>query len=138
MTAETSDDKLSILLVEDDDVFRLVLARSLRARGYDVQVAAGYEEAVDVAVARPPRLALVDLRMPGRSGFDLIEAIKRIHSPTVVVVLSADRSDASRREARKRGAAVYLTKPADIDDIVATLNHAVENSEKGQARPRVE
>ena len=128
MTVQTSGSERSILLVEDDDVFRLVLARALRARGYEVQVAAGYEEAVDMVVARPPRLALVDLRMPGRSGFDLIDAIRRIHPSTVVLVLSADRSAASREEARKRGAADYLTKPADIDDIVAALTSAAASA----------
>lgn len=128
MTVPTVGGELSILLVEDDDVFRLVLARSLRARGYDVQGAASYEQAVDLLVGRPTRLALVDLRMPGRSGFDLIDAIRRMHASTVIVVLTADRSAASREEARKRGAADYLTKPAEIDDIVAALSRAAERA----------
>ena len=58
----------SILHVYDDETFRRVLARSLASRGYDVGTAANYFEASDRLLAQPPRFAVVDLKMPERSG----------------------------------------------------------------------
>ena len=114
----------SILVVDDDATFRGALARSLTSRGYDVWVAADYFEAVGRVLAQPPSFAVVDLRMPRRSGFELIEEIKRISSGTIVVVLTADRSPESMAEAKRVGASAYLTKPTDADEIVAALLRA--------------
>jgi two-component system response regulator RegA len=82
----------SILVVDDDATFRGALARSLTSRGYDVWTAANYLEAVGRVLAEPPQFAVVDLKMPGHSGFDLVEEIKHVHPPTTIVVLTADHS----------------------------------------------
>jgi len=111
----------SILLVEDDEPFRSVLARSLRARGYQVWLAANYVEAVGRVLAEPPQFAVVDLQMPGRSGLELIEEIKRLQPGTTIVVLTGDRSLESKADALRRGASGYLTKPTDTDELIAAL-----------------
>jgi two-component system, response regulator RegA len=114
----------SILLVEDDEALRLVLARSFRSRGYDIRVAGNYDDAVASVQKSAPRSALIDLRLPGRSGLELVEAITRHHPEIVVVVLTADRSSESVAEATRRGAKGYVTKPADTDEIIAALTAA--------------
>jgi two-component system, response regulator RegA len=114
----------SILLVDDDEAFRLTLARSLRSRGYDVRIAGGFDEALAGMRANAPKSAIVDLRMQGRSELDLVEAITRHHPDIIVVVLTADRSPESAAEAIHRGAKGYVTKPADTDEIIAALTAA--------------
>ena len=113
-------DAPSILLVDDDDAFRSVLARSLRNRGYDVRVAATHEEALASVRLAPPLYAIIDVRMPGRSGVELVEALKRAHPTTTVVVLTGDRSEGVIAAVGRSGAS-YLAKPADTDEIVAAL-----------------
>jgi two-component system response regulator RegA len=124
MTAPASSRPPSILLVDDDETFRAALARALMSRGYDVRVAANYVEAVARVLAEPPRFAVVDLRMPGRSGLELIEEIERISPATMIVVLTGDGSARSKAEARRLGAAAYLTKPTDADQLLAALARA--------------
>ena len=128
MTAPRAGALPSILLVDDDESFRLALARSFRSRGYDVRVAGSYDEALASVRTNAPQSALLDLRMSGRSGLELVEAIARHDADIVVVVLTADRSAASEAEAIHRGAKGYVVKPADTDEIIAALTAA--------ARPR--
>ena len=114
-----------VLVVDDDGMFRTVLARSLRSRGYHTDVAGSYDEAINRVMLSPPRVALVDLHMPERSGFELIDAIKRIHPTTVFIVLTADRSPESIEAAAARGVFRYLTKSTDEEEVVAALNAAL-------------
>ena len=124
MTAARTGARPSVLLVDDDEAFRLTLARSFRSRGYDVCVAGGYDDAVASVRMNAPQSALVDVRMPGRSGLELVEAMTRHHPDIVVVVLTADRSATSEAEAIRRGAKGYVRKPADTDEIIAALTAA--------------
>ena len=63
---------MTVLVVDDDDAFRERLARALRARGLEVQTAVDYDSALGAARATPPDRAVIDLRMPGRSGLELV------------------------------------------------------------------
>jgi two-component system response regulator RegA len=114
----------SILLVDDDEVFAGRLARAFRDRGYDVRVAADYEEAMAVARDESPELAVVDLRMPGRSGLELVRGLRAVDPSTKVLVLTGYGSIATAVEAMRLGAIHYLPKPADADDILAALHRA--------------
>lgn len=112
----------SLLIVEDDDRLRPRLARALRERGFETREACDYESAVQAARQESPEFLLVDLRMPGAgSGLDVIREIKAIDASTVVVVLTGYGSIATAVEAVRSGAAEYLTKPADVDQIVAAF-----------------
>lgn len=109
----------SILVVDDDEVFRRRLARAFEDRGYDVRTADGYDAAVAAAEEESPEQAVVDLRMEGRSGLELVQALRRIDPSTRIVVLTGYGSIATALEAVRLGAAHYLTKPADVDAILA-------------------
>lgn len=111
----------TLLLVDDDAIFRDRLARSFRDRGYEVQVAGGFDVAIDLAQEESPELAVVDLKMPGRSGLDLVRALKDVDAATRVIVLTGYGSIATAVEAMRRGAENYLPKPADADDIIAAF-----------------
>lgn len=119
--AERETDAASILVVDDDRVLRERLAKALRERGYDVRAAADYEDAVAAAREEAPELAVVDLRMPGGSGLDLVRALKQLDATTRVVVLTGYGSIATALEAVRLGATHYLQKPADADEIIAAF-----------------
>jgi two-component system response regulator RegA len=112
---------VSILLVDDDDTFRQRLARALAQRGYDVREADSPATAVALASEESPELALVDLRMPGGSGLELVRDLVRIDPATNVVVLTGYGSIATALEAVRLGATHYLSKPADADEILAAF-----------------
>ena len=112
----------SLLLVDDDDVMRSRLARALVARGLRVLQAANYDEAVEHLEFESPDMAVVDLRMPGKSGLDLVHDLERKSPPTRVVVLTGYGSISNAVEAMRAGAVNYLSKPADADQILAAFN----------------
>jgi len=110
-----------LLLVDDDDTFRTVLARALTRRGFEVRTAADVPDALRLASESPPSHAVVDLRMPGASGLELIEALRRGSPDARIVVLTGYASIATAVSAMKLGATHYLAKPADADQIVAAF-----------------
>ena len=141
--ASSADSRPTLLLVDDDDVFRDVLARALRRRGYAVVTAADADGAYAVAEDDPPEYAVVDLKMPGASGLTLIERLRALESTTRIVVLTGYASIATAVEAVKLGALDYLSKPASADEIATALerdhgNSAIEVEHNPQSVERVE
>jgi two-component system response regulator RegA len=110
-----------MLLVDDDAVFRQRLAAALASRGIEVRTAGDGAEAMALAKAESPEWALVDLRMPGGSGLDLVRELKVLDPATQVVVLTGYGSIATAMEAVRLGARHYLTKPADVDEILGAF-----------------
>lgn len=107
----------SVLVVDDDERYRERLVRALTRRGYDVREASNASEALASAKQDSPEYAVLDLRMPGPSGLELLEALLAIDPTTNAVMLTGYGSIATAVEAVKAGATHYLTKPADVDDI---------------------
>lgn len=112
---------MKVLVAEDDPVFSDVLATALRRRGFEVTVALSCEHATALIAQGHPDAALVDLRIGSGSGLTLIPLLTRGPRPARTVVLTGYGSIATAVEAVKLGASQYLTKPADIDAIVAAL-----------------
>jgi two-component system response regulator RegA len=108
-----------VLVVDDDDTYRTALARAFERRGFQVLVAASVAEALAHIETEAPDFASVDLRMPGSaSGLELVQRLIARHPSAVVVVLTGYGSIATAVEAVKLGAANYLTKPADVNDLL--------------------
>ena len=114
----------SILIVDDDEALRERLAKAFRGRGYEARTAASYEQAVAFAEAESPEYAIVDLRLPGRSGLEIVKALKAIDAETKIVVLTGYGSIATAMEAVRLGAVNYLSKPADADGILAAFSRS--------------
>ena len=123
---QSDDERSTLLLVDDDDVFRRVLARALERRGYAVSVAASVDAALTSAIEQPPEYAVVDLKMPGASGLVLVEKLLDLDPNTRVVMLTGYASIATAVEAIKLGAIHYLAKPCDADQVVAALDKSSE------------
>jgi len=119
-----ADAALTVLVVDDDLTFRARLVRALEARGFEAWPAASGEEGLERARKESPEFAVVDLRMPGVSGLDVVRDLKAIDPTTNVVVLTGYGSIATALEAVRLGATHYLTKPADVDDILAAFARA--------------
>ncbi len=121
------------MLVDDDEVFRERLARALRDRGYEVATAADHDSALAAAQARKPDFAIVDLRMPGLSGLELIGPLLALSPGARVVVLTGYGSITSAVEALRLGAHDYLSKPVDADQIIGALTG--ESARPAEAAP---
>jgi two-component system response regulator RegA len=123
------DPRPSLLLVDDDGTYRERLARAITARGYEVRTAVDAETALALAEADSPEFAVLDLRMPGDSGLELLRRLLIIDPTTRVLMLTGYGSIATALEAVRLGAVNYLTKPADVDDILAAFNPEGANPE---------
>jgi len=110
-----------MLIVDDDEVLRERLARAFRTRDYEVATAANYEQALAHARRDSPEFAVVDLRMPGPTGLELVRELRALDPATKIVVLTGYGSIATAVEAMRLGATNYLPKPADADDILAAF-----------------
>jgi two-component system, response regulator RegA len=103
----------TLLIVDDDEPFRAALAEALGRRGYAVSIADGPSAALELAGKQVFEYALVDVRMPGGSGIDLVRALKAIDEGTRVVILTGYGTIANAVEAMRAGAIDYLTKPVN-------------------------
>ncbi len=115
-------DQSTALLIDDDDVFRGRLARAFGSRNWTVQEAADADQALILTSQLRPDLILVDLRMPGRDGLDLIPDLRSREPEAVIIVLTGYGSIATTLAATRLGADHYLSKPADVDQILAVYD----------------
>jgi two-component system response regulator RegA len=113
-----------VLIVDDDATFRTRLGRAFSERGYHVELAPDAAAALEIAKAGPPELAVVDLRMEGPSGLELLKSLKSLREDLRVVILTGYGSIATAVEAMRLGATNYVAKPADVDDILAAFQKA--------------
>ncbi len=103
----------TLLVVDDDEPFRTALGRALAARGFAVTLAASADAAEERAREQVFEYALVDVRMPGESGIELVARLRAIDEGTRVVVLTGYGTIANAIQAMRAGAVDYLVKPAD-------------------------
>lgn len=111
----------AVLLVDDDEPFRLSLARALRRREMIVHCAASIAEAVSLAATHPLAYAVVDLRLGGENGLELVRILRETMPDVRVVLLTGYGNIASAVTAIKAGAVDYLAKPTDVDGLMAVL-----------------
>ena len=116
-----------VLFVDDDPTFRKVLERELRAFGYVVEAFPAAEPALGRLAAFEPDVALIDLRLPGQDGMDLLKRLIR-HDPQLpVIVLTGHGAVPDAVAAMRLGAHDFLTKPASLDVLETSLQRAVEH-----------
>lgn len=131
-----------IVVVDDEEPQRRVLAGFLRKAGYEVEAVGSPDEALAVVAARTVDLVLTDLRMPGRTGVELLEAVRGLNPEIPVVVMTAYGTVASAVDAMKRGAADFLGKPVDLDELEVLVARTLERralvSENKALREQVE
>jgi two-component system KDP operon response regulator KdpE len=116
-----------VLVVDDEPQIRRALAINLRARGYQVDLAATGEEALKAAADRQPDVVVLDLGLPGISGLEVIEGL-RGWTGVPIIVLSVREREADKVAALDAGADDYVTKPFGINELLARLRAAVRRA----------
>ena len=111
----------SLLIVDDDEPFRVRLTRAMERRGFEARSVGSVAEGVREARANPPEFAVVDLRLEDGNGLDVVEALRAADANTRIVILTGYGAIATAVAAVKIGAVDYLSKPADADEIEAAL-----------------
>lgn len=114
----------TLLIADDDRLVLATLAEGLRRAGHTVLEAASGEEAIAIAGEQPPDLAILDMRMPGRSGVDVAVWLRE-RTDTPFIFLSAYGDTAAVEEAVRAGALGYLVKPLDVQQILPTIDAAL-------------
>jgi DNA-binding NtrC family response regulator len=116
----------SILIADDDQVARDLLAEALGAEGYQVRVAGGGEECLRMAEAEPFDIALVDLRMPGVDGLAVLRKLSVMQPELSVVILTAFATIETAIEALSAGAHDYLSKPFRMEEIKMVVRRTLK------------
>jgi Response regulator containing CheY-like receiver, AAA-type ATPase, and DNA-binding domains len=119
--------KSTIIVADDDEMVREVLARQLMAKGYDVRSAADGAEAWEMFQKQPGEILMTDLDMPRMTGQELIAKVKQ-HSPAaIVIVMTGHGTLDSARKIIQLGCDEYLLKPVeDIDEVDLVLKRSLE------------
>jgi two-component system response regulator RegA len=120
----------TILVVDDDEVFRTRLVRALGSRGFAACGAADHAAALEAARATHADRAIVDLRLPGRSGLEVVRDLKSLRPRISIVVLTGYASIATAIESVRLGATNYLSKPVDVDQMLAAFEPTASGSER--------
>jgi DNA-binding NtrC family response regulator len=130
-----------ILVVDDEVNARTALAELLREEGYDVETAADAFKALGKYEAFAPHVVVTDLKMPGMDGIDLVKKIRAEEDPAAVVVMTAFGAVETAVDAMRAGAADYLTKPLNFEELLVVLDKVLETEqlrrETRQLRARV-
>ena len=116
------------LVVDDDDIFRNRLCRAFTARGWEAIGAADGASALEISSQSSPDLAVVDLRLPGMSGLEIVQGLRSLDETTCIIMLTGYGSIATALTATKLGANHYLSKPADADQILNAYSKLMEGS----------
>ncbi len=124
-----------VFLLDDDDLIVSMLARALKGEGYDVQPETDPNEVVDKIRSFSPDVVMLDLKLPGKSGMDILKEITERGIGAQVIMLTSDDTAETAVRAMKLGAADYLTKPFDMDEVKLVIASIVE---KGKLRSEVE
>lgn len=112
------------LLVDDEKEFVHTLSERLQTRNLEANVAYDGEQALQIAEQDAPDVMVLDLKMPGIDGLEVLRRIKKNHLHTEVIILTGHGSEAERQLALELGAFAYLNKPVDVDVLAQTMKEA--------------
>jgi DNA-binding NtrC family response regulator len=118
---------IQLLIVDDEVSFLDAIAQRLAMRGFDVTTASDGGQALAAAREKRFDLALLDLRMPGMKGEEVLEALRAEHAFLEVVILTGHGSIDSAVACTRLGAFGYLPKPYELDRLIEVLKDAYEN-----------
>ena len=119
-------EKIKILIVDDEIKFLESIEKRLEMRGFEVAAAPSGEKAIHIARTDKFDLALLDLKMPGLDGKEVLEILKKEHKYLEVIILTGHGSYESAAECTKLGAFGYLPKPYELDKLLKVLKNAYE------------
>lgn len=128
---------IKILLVDDEEDFVATLSERLSLRDLQSQAAVSGEEALRFVGDNVPDIIVLDLRMPGIDGMEVLRRVKQYFPAIQVIILTGHGNDLDEAEARRLGAFDYLRKPVDIELLVARIREAYQEMKRGSSMSAV-
>ncbi len=116
-----------ILFAEDDEALKTMLARQLESAGYDLVIASDGREALRLVDADPPDLMILDIMLPGLSGFDVLRHVKGKFPDVKTIMVTAYGDLKNAMEARRLGADDFVSKPYEIPDLLFSIERLLYN-----------
>jgi len=129
-------DHKTILIAEDDEVLAESLGRSFARRDYEVKITNSVKEAIASLKKFHPHYAVIDLKMAGESGLELVKNLHEFDKRMKIVVLTGYASITTTIEAIKSGACYYLAKPANADMIISAFSGNIHIAQKAISNNR--
>jgi DNA-binding response OmpR family regulator len=120
-------EKIKILLVDDEQEFVETLSERIRMREHDSDVALDGEQALKKMDDDLPDVVVLDLKMPGMDGMEVLRRIRKAYPKVQVIMLTGHGSEKDEEEARKLGAFEYLQKPVEIDTLMKKVKKAYKS-----------
>jgi DNA-binding response OmpR family regulator len=116
--------EFKVLMVDDEEDFVRTLAERMKMRDLDSDVALDGEQALQIVKDEVPDVMVLDLKMPGIDGMEVLRRVRKAYPQVQVIILTGHGSEKDETEARRLGAFAYLQKPVDIERLVQTLRNA--------------
>jgi len=118
---------IDVLLVDDEEEFVTTLAERLQLRGLKTRWALSGEAALQAAAFKTPEVMILDLKMPGIDGMEVLRRMKSGHPRVQVIILTGHGAQKDEEEALRLGAFAYLGKPVDIEKLTQHIQSAYEH-----------
>src|SRR5262245_45295944 len=120
--------RMTILIVDDEKTIRWSLGEGLRKAGFEILEAASGEEGVQLFADKSPDCVLLDMKLPGIDGIEVLRRMRKENAEVPVIVMTAYGDVERAVEAMKIGAYDFVTKPFMIEKMKVTIEHALETS----------
>jgi len=117
-------ENIKVLLVDDEEEFVKSLSERLQMRELKPGTAYNGEQALQVVQDEVPDVMILDLKMPGIDGLEVLRRVKKAYPSVQVIILTGHGTEKDEEQAKKLGAFAYLQKPADLDTLVQTVKRA--------------
>ena len=125
--------KKSLLLVDDETEFVVTLSERLALRNFDSSCVFSGDDALQRITARKPDVMVLDLKMPGTDGMEILRQVRKNHPDIQVIILTGHGSEKDERDARRLGAFEYLNKPVDIETLTEHIRRAYDHKTNAAA-----
>jgi len=125
--------EITVAIVEDDENLRFLVAHRLQAEGYSVIESGNGDEAEQLILSANPQIVLLDWMLPGKQGSDVCRSVREQGFENVIIMMTAKAQDVDKIDAYSFGVTDYITKPFNMDVLVALVENKVKyaiNNEK--------
>jgi DNA-binding NtrC family response regulator len=123
-------EQINVLLVDDEDEFVRSLSERMRMRDIESGVALNGEQALGIMEKENPDVMVLDLKMPGIDGLEVLRRVKKTYPDVQVIMLTGHGSKKDEEEARRLGAFEYLEKPTEMEKLVAIIKKAYKHKKE--------
>lgn len=123
-------EQIKVILVDDEYEFIKSLSERIRMRDIESDIAFNGDQALKILAEEMPDVMVLDLKMPGIDGLEVLRQVKKNYPQLLVIILTGHGSEKVEEEARRLGAFDYLEKPTEIDKLVETIKKAYKYKQK--------